>query len=84
MTPPTSASSFLPRLSDLRSGARGTIAAVEGGADTVERLAALGLVPGVALRVLRGGATARVAIGDARLALGESWCAALRVAPDAP
>jgi Fe2+ transport system protein FeoA len=69
------------RATDLESGERGAVAAVEGPAETVERLAAMGLVPGCSLRVLRGGSPMTVAVGDARFALGRGWSDALLVVP---
>ena len=69
------------RASDLGSGERGVVAAVEGPVETVERLAAMGVVPGCVLRVLRGGSPMTVAVGDARFALGRAWSDALLVVP---
>jgi Fe2+ transport system protein FeoA len=55
------------------------IARVDAGATEVERLAALGLVPGVSVRLLRRGSALAVAVGEARIALGSTWAAALTV-----
>jgi Fe2+ transport system protein FeoA len=79
MTPPPRPA--IRRATDLGSGERGVVAAVEGPAETVERLAAMGLVPGCALRIVRGGSPMTVAVGDARFALGRGWSDALLVVP---
>jgi Fe2+ transport system protein FeoA len=79
MTPPRRTAAR--RATDLASGESGVVAAVEGPVETVERLAAMGLVPGCALRVVRGGSPMTVAVGDARLALGRGWSDALLVIP---
>ncbi len=81
MTPATSSRFTARRASDLDSGAQGLVASVEGPADTVERLAALGLVPGCAFRVLRSGSPMTVAVGETRFALGRGWADALVVVP---
>jgi Fe2+ transport system protein FeoA len=76
MTPPTS----IPlRVSDLARGSRGLVTGVEGTSDTVERLAALGLVPGVAVRVVTEGVPMTVAVGESRLALGRGWAESILV-----
>ena len=65
--------------SDLRAGEEAVVASVGGTAAQSERLAALGLVPGTHLRVLRGGATLTLAVGETRLALGRAWARVLAV-----
>jgi Fe2+ transport system protein FeoA len=79
VTPPRTSS--LTRASSLANGACGLVASVEGPVGTVERLAALGLVPGVALRVIQSGSPMTVAVGETRLALGAAWADALVVVP---
>lgn len=65
--------------SDLRAGEEAVVAAVTALPADSERLAALGLIPGAHLRVLRQGFTLAVALGETRLALGRSWARALAV-----
>ena len=68
-------------VSRLRAGAYALVTAVEGAHAVVERLAALGVVPGTALRVVSTGATMAVAFGESRVALGRAWAAAIQVQP---
>jgi Fe2+ transport system protein FeoA len=75
----TSAPSSL-RVSQLGRGDLGLVTGVDAPDETVSRLAALGLAPGAALRVLRSGAAVAVAVGESRLALGREWADALLVA----
>ena len=79
--PPGSAQCAPPELcaADLVRGERAVVVDVRAPACEVERLAALGLVPGAVLGVLRGGSTLRLALGETRLALGRAWARALRV-----
>lgn len=64
---------------DLARGERAVVTAVEAPPCDVERMAALGLVPGATLSVLRAGATLRLAVGEMRLALGRTWARAIAV-----
>jgi Fe2+ transport system protein FeoA len=57
------------------------VACVRGAETLAERLAAIGLVPGVVLRVVRAGCPMTVAVGESRIALGRSWAEALVVVP---
>jgi Fe2+ transport system protein FeoA len=68
------------RVSHLGRGDLGLVTAVDAPDDTVARLAALGLSPGTALRVIQGGSSVAVAVGASRLALGREWADALVVA----
>ena len=82
MTPPPSAASATPPAlcaAELAAGECAVVAAVKTSPRDAERLAALGLVPGARLEVLRAGATLAVAVGATRLALGRSWARALVV-----
>ncbi len=81
MNPPRSNVVSPLRAASLPRGARGLVTAVDGSVETVERLAALGLVPGAAFRVLRGGSPLALAVGEARFALGREWAEALVVSP---
>jgi Fe2+ transport system protein FeoA len=65
----------------LASGARAVITRVIGAGSLVERLAALGLVPGAPLRVVSAGSPMAVAVGASRVALGEEWALAVQVQP---
>lgn len=76
MTPPPA---FATRVSHLARGASGLVTCVDAPEDTVARLAALGLVPGTALRVIQCGSSVAVAVGETRLALGREWADALVV-----
>jgi len=68
-------------LADLKVGVRAVVAEVLAAPAEVERLAALGLAPGVSLRLLRQGSMLAVAVGEARIALGRRWARALCVVP---
>jgi Fe2+ transport system protein FeoA len=57
------------------------VACVRGAEAVAERLAAIGLVPGAVLRVVKAGCPMTVAVGEARIALGSSWAEALVVVP---
>ena len=81
MTPPPPLAPSAARAAHLPRGAEGVVTAVVGRPGTAERLAALGIVPGTALRVIRGGSPMAVAVGDARLGLGRDWAEALVVEP---
>ena len=81
MTPPPPSAAGPLRASGLPRGARGLVTGVDGADETRERLAALGLVPGASLQVLRAGSPMAVAVGEARFALGRSWAEALLVQP---
>jgi Fe2+ transport system protein FeoA len=63
------------------AGASCLVCSVQGSPEVVERLAALGLVPGSPFRVLSAGSPMTVAVGESRFALGASWASALRVIP---
>jgi Fe2+ transport system protein FeoA len=65
----------------LPRGVPAVVTHVEGGPAVVERLAALGVVPGMALRVVRHGSPMALAVGDARMALGDEWASAIRALP---
>jgi Fe2+ transport system protein FeoA len=80
MNPPPASALTLCRATHLPRGARGLVAAVEGGSERVERLAAMGVVPGTAFRVVRAGTPMAMAFGEARLAFGREWSDALVVA----
>lgn len=69
------------RAATLRRGARARVAAVEGRGAVVERLAAVGLVPGATFVVVRGGCPMAVAMGASRFGLGREWAEALLVLP---
>lgn len=82
MTPPPANGSATPlalRVSDLAAGESAVVVAVRAPPRDTERLAALGIVAGVHLAVLRAGATLAVAVGETRLALGRAWARALVV-----
>ena len=64
-------------LAELRVGDEAVVTEVRAGPAEVERLAALGLLQGVSLRLLRQGSTLAVAVGEARIALGRRWAKAL-------
>ena len=68
------------RAADLGPGAEGVITEVYGAADRIERLAAMGLAPGVAFRVMRAGSPMTLAVGEARIALGRALAESLLVA----
>ena len=68
------------RVADLAVGEQAIVTGVKAPCRDVERLAALGLVPGAVVRMLRQGATLAIAVGATRLALGRSWARALAVA----
>jgi Fe2+ transport system protein FeoA len=77
MTPLTTSTGL--RLCDLARGSQGIVTAVEAEGTTVERLAALGLVPGTAFRVVSHGSPMTVALGESRFALGRTYAEAVRV-----
>lgn len=79
MTPPRAASAPFLTVGDLAEGQEAFVAGVCASACDTERLAALGLVPGAHVRLLRRGSTLALAVGEARLALGPSWASALHV-----
>lgn len=81
MTPPLGSPAPLLNVGDLAEGQAALVAGVCASAADAERLAALGLVPGAHVRLLRRGSTLAVAVGDTRLALGRSWARALSVVP---
>jgi Fe2+ transport system protein FeoA len=68
-------------LADLEVGDEAVVIEVKAEPAEVERLAALGLLPGVSLRLLRQGSMLAVAVGEARIALGRRWAQALCVVP---
>ncbi len=78
MTPPPPCAALLTA-GDLAVGDEAIVAAVTAPPVEAERLAALGLVPGAQIRILRRGFTVALALGEARLALGRSWARALAV-----
>lgn len=67
------------RAASLHRGDRARVSAVEGGGAVVERLAAVGLVPGTRFVVVRGGSPMAVAVGASRFGLGREWAEALLV-----
>jgi Fe2+ transport system protein FeoA len=80
MTPPpiTSVAPLLT-LGHLAAGESGVVVHVGGRPCDVERLAALGVAAGAHVRVVRGGRTLAVAVGEARFGLGRSWARAVNV-----
>jgi Fe2+ transport system protein FeoA len=68
-------------LADLEVGVEAVVTEVKAEPAEVERLAALGLLPGVSLRLLRQGSMLAVAVGEARIALGRRWARSLCIVP---
>ena len=67
------------RAASLSRGDRARVSAIEGRAAIVERLAAVGLVPGTHLVVVRGGSPMAIAVGASRFGIGREWAEALLV-----
>ena len=67
------------RAASLHRGGRAQVASVEGRSAVVERLAAVGIVPGTHFVVVRGGSPMAVAVGASRFGLGREWAEALLV-----
>lgn len=65
------------RLADLPAGQSGTVMDLSGGHAACGRLAAMGIVPGQKVRVLRndGAGPLLLIVGDSRLALGRGLAA---------
>jgi Fe2+ transport system protein FeoA len=68
-------------LTDLGVGEPAIVAHVDAPPAETERLAALGVTPGVEVRLLRRGSAFSLAVGEARIALGGSWARAVAVLP---
>ncbi len=66
-------------LATVRSHRRVRVLRVVGGRRLVQRLAALGIVPGVSVTVDRASGPALVAVGDTRIAVGREAARAVEV-----
>jgi len=69
------------KLSDLTTGDRGTMAALEGGSGFVGRMSALGFTPGAEIAVVRnpGFGPIIVRVLDTQIALGRGQASKVRV-----
>lgn len=66
-------------MEDAGQSARVRVVGVSGGRRLVHRLAALGVVPGVVLTVIRPSGPALIMVGGARIAVGRTAAQAIEV-----
>jgi Fe2+ transport system protein FeoA len=66
-------------LDDATRNSKVRVLRISGGTRLIHRLAALGIVPGAILTVLKSGAPTIVSLGGARIAVGHSASTAVRV-----
>ena len=68
-------------LSDVERNGKVRVLQVSGRPRLIQRLAALGIVPGVILTIVKSHAPAIVSLGGARIAIGQSAAESIQIEP---